>query len=231
MSGTIHDMPGEDRPRERLQAHGPSALKSAELIAILLRTGREGASALRVAEELIERFGSLEALARAGVAELAKVKGVGPAKALQLVAAFGLGARFSRSQVEARPVATSSDIVALLGDEMRLLGHESIRVVLLDKKHRILAVEEVSKGLLDESLLHPREGFRAAIARNAAAVILVHNHPSGDPKPSVADRQVTRQFFEAAQVIGIPLLDHVILGGAGPGGETLYFSFQEQGLL
>ena len=231
MGGKMLDMPGEDRPRERLQAHGPAALKSAELIAILLRTGREGASALRVAEELIERFGTLENLARAGVDELARVKGVGPAKALQLVAAFGLGARFSRTQAEARPVAKAADIAALLGDEMRLLGQESVRIVLLDTKHRVMAVEEISRGLLDESLLHPREGFRVAIARNAAAVILVHNHPSGDPKPSIADRQATQRFAQAAKVMEIPLLDHVILGGAGEGGRTLYFSFQEQGLL
>jgi len=231
MSDTIRDMPDEDRPRERLQAHGPAALKSAELIAILLRTGREGASALRVAEELIGRFGSLENLAKAGVGELSRIKGVGPAKALQLVAAFGLGARLSRTQSEVRPMAKASDIAALLGDEMRLLGQESLRVVLLDSRHRVLAVEEITRGLLDEALLHPREGLRAAIMRNAAAVILVHNHPSGDPKPSVADRQATQRFAEAARVMGIPLLDHIILGGVGEEGATLYFSFKEHGLL
>ncbi|HEY8964877.1 MAG TPA: DNA repair protein RadC [Candidatus Methylacidiphilales bacterium] len=231
MSGKILDMPDEERPRERLQAHGPAALKSAELIAILLRTGREGASALRVAEELIERFGGLDGLARAGVGDLAKVKGVGPAKALQLVAAFGLGARFSRNQAGARPVMTAPDVAALLGDEMRLLDREHVRAVLLDAKNRLLAVEEVSRGLLSEAILHPREVFRGAIARNAAALILVHNHPTGDPKPSLSDRQVTQRLLDASKLVDIPLVDHVILGAAGPDGKTLYFSFKEQGLF
>ncbi|MDE1169836.1 MAG: DNA repair protein RadC [Verrucomicrobium sp.] len=221
----IREMPDEERPRERLLKHGAAALKTSELIAILLRTGREGASALQIGEEILHRFGGLESLGRASVADLSKIKGVGPAKALQLVAAFGLGARFSQTEAAAQPIETPQQVQALLGDEMRLLPHESIRVILLNAKRRLIAVEEISRGLLDESLFHPREGLRAAVARNAHSLIMAHNHPSGDPRPSVADRQVTRIFAEAAALMQIPLLDHVILGAAS------YFSFKEHGLL
>ena len=227
----IREMPDEERPRERLLRHGASALKTSELIAILLRTGREGASALRVGEEIVLKFGGLEGLGRASVDELSEVKGVGPAKALQLVAAFGLGARLSRSTAETRRVESGFDVVSLLGDEMRLLRYESIRMILLNGKRRLIGVEEVSRGLVDESLFHPREGLRAAVAANAAALIMVHNHPSGDPSPSLPDRQITKLFAEAATMMAIPLLDHIILGAPGFDGRPNYFSFKENGLL
>ncbi len=223
-------MPDEERPRERLLSHGASALKTSELIAILLRTGRQGASALQIGEEVLSRLGGIEELGRATVADLARIKGIGPAKALQLVAAFGLGARLSRTQAEARVIESPRDVMALLGDEMRLLSQESIRMLLLNKKHHLLRVEEISRGLVDESLFHPREGLRAAVAHNAAAVIMVHNHPSGDPKPSPADRQVTQAFAKASALMEIPLLDHIILGSEAAG-RPAYFSFKEHNLL
>jgi len=223
-------MPDEERPRERLLSHGASALKTSELIAILLRTGRQGASALQIGEEVLARLGGLEGLGRATVADLARIKGIGPAKAIQLVAAFGLGARLSRTQAEARVVESPADVLALLGDEMRLLSQESIRMILLNKKHHLIRIEEISRGLVDESLFHPREGLRAAVAHNAAALIMVHNHPSGDPKPSPADRQVTQAFAEAAKLMEIPLLDHIILGSESAG-RPAYFSFKEHNLL
>ena len=173
----------------------------------------------------------MDGLARADAASLSKIKGVGPAKALQLVAAFGLGARLSRSVAEARLVQTAADVVALLGEEMRLLNYESVRVVLLNTKHHLLGVEEISRGVLDESVFHPREALRAALARNAAAVILVHNHPSGDPRPSPADRQVTERFSQAAGLMQVPLLDHVILGVPSKENQSGYFSFKEHLLL
>jgi len=223
-------MPDEERPRERLLSHGASALKTSELIAILLRTGRQGASALAIGEEVLARLGGIEELGRATVADLAKIKGIGPAKAIQLVAAFGLGARLSRTQAETRVVESPADVLALLGAEMRLLSQESIRMILLNKKHHLIRIEEITRGLVDESLFHPREGLRAAVAHNAAAVIMVHNHPSGDPKPSPADRQVTQAFASAAALMEIPLLDHIILGSESVG-RSAYFSFKEHNLL
>jgi DNA repair protein RadC len=210
---------------------GANALKTAELLAILLRTGTSGRPVLELADFLLAHFGSLEALSRAPVGELAKIKGVGQAKAIGLKAAFALAARMARSEAEARAIETPEDIARLLGDEMRLLDYESVRVICLNTKHMVLAVEEVTRGTLNESLFHPREAFRPALARQAHAVILVHNHPSGNPQPSDADLQVTRRMKEAGALLQIELLDHVILGAPRAGVEKNYFSFKNEGLL
>ena len=210
---------------------GAHCLKTAELLAILLRTGTSGRPVLDLADFLLAHFGSLEALSRASVAELARVKGVGQAKAIGLKAAFALAARLARSEAEARSIETAEDISRLLGEEMRLLDYESVRVICLNTKHMVLAVEEVSRGTLNESLFHPREAFRPALARQAHAVILVHNHPSGNPQPSDADLHVTRRMKEAGELLQVALLDHVILGAPRKGVEKNYFSFRDEGLL
>ena len=186
---------------------------------------------LELADFLLTHFGSLEALSRAPVGELAKVKGVGQAKAIGLKAAFALAARLARSEAEARAIETAEDVARLLGEEMRLLDYESVRVVCLNTKHMVLAVEEVTRGTLNESLFHPREAFRPALARQAHAVILVHNHPSGNPRPSDADLRVTRTMKEAGAILQIELLDHVILGALRKGDEKNFFSFKNEGLL
>jgi DNA repair protein RadC len=196
-----------------------------------LRTGTSGRPVLDLADFLLTHFGSLEALSRASVGELAKVKGVGQAKAIGLKAAFALAARLARSEAEARSIETADDIALLLGEEMRLLDYESVRVICLNTKHMVLAVEEVSRGTLNESLFHPREAFRPALARQAHAVILVHNHPSGNPQPSDADLHVTRRMKEAGALLQIELLDHVILGAPRAGDDKNYFSFKNEGLL
>jgi len=180
---------------------------------------------------LLTHFGSLEALSRASVGELARIKGIGQAKAIGLKAAFALAARLARSEAEARSVDTPEDVARLLGEEMRLLDHESVRVICLNTQHKVLAVEEVTRGTLNESLFHPREAFRPALARQAHAVILVHNHPSGDPRPSEADLAVTRRMKEAGSVLQIELLDHVILGAPRAGDEKNFFSFKNEGML
>ncbi len=156
---SMRETPSEDRPRERLVKLGSEALKTSELIAILLRTGTAGRPVLELAEFLLQHFGSLEALSRAPVGELIRVKGVGQAKAIELKAAFALGARLNRTEAEARAIETADDIARLLGDEMRLLDYESVRIVCLNTKHMVLAVEEVTRGTLNESLFHPRELF------------------------------------------------------------------------
>ena len=228
---SIHELPPADRPRERLLNQGAAALKTAELLAILLRTGTPERPVLELAEFLLVHFGSLEALSRASVGELARIKGIGQTKAIGLKAAFALAARLARTEAEARPIATSQDVARLLGDEMRLLDHESVRVVCLNTKHMVLAVEEVTRGTLNESLFHPREAFRPALARQAHAVILVHNHPSGNPQPSDADLRVTRQMKAAGELLQIAVLDHVILGAPREGEARGFFSFKDEGLL
>ena len=225
------ELPPAERPRERLLNQGANSLKTSELIAILLRTGTTGRPVLDLAEFLLAHFGSLEALSRAPVGELMRVKGVGQAKAIELKAAFALAARLARSEAESRAIEDAADVAQLLGEEMRLLDHESVRVVCLNAKHMVLAVEEITRGILNESLFHPREAFRPALARQAHAVILVHNHPSGNPQPSDADLRVTKQMKDAGQILQIELLDHVVLGAPSAKNEKGYFSFKDAGLL
>ena len=226
----IHELPEQERPREKLAAHGAAALSDSELIAILLRTGIPGANAVDIGRQLILQFGSLAALARASLAELAKTKGVGRTKAVQLAAAFGLASRLAKESLTDIPLDTPAKIFELLGAEMRQLGKESLRVVLLDSKLRLLCVEQVSLGSLNECLAHPREILRPAVLHNAFAFILVHNHPSGDPSPSDADRRVTMRMAEAAKMLQINFFDHVILGS--PSAERApYFSFREAGVI
>ncbi len=232
MSQTIHELPPEDRPREKLARLGAEALSDSELIAILLRTGVAGANAVEVARQLLARYGSLAGLARASVKELAVIKGVGPAKAVQLAAAFGLGARLASEGFRRGEKLTRPELVyEMLGPEMRALERESLRVILLDTKYRLMRVEEVSVGSLDQSLAHPREVFRPAFIYSAYAIIVAHNHPSGDPTPSEADRLLTLRLKEAAALLQIPLLDHVIIGAPGLGGKKSYASFRELGVL
>ena len=226
----IHELPEQERPREKLAAHGAAALSDSELIAILLRTGIPGANAVDIGRQLILQFGSLAALARASLTELAKTKGVGRTKAVQLAAAFGLASRLAKESLTDTPLDTPAKIYELLGAEMRQLGKESLRVVLLDSKLRLLCVEQVSLGSLNECLAHPREILRPAVLHNAFAFILVHNHPSGDPTPSDADRRVTLRMAEAAKMLQVNFFDHVILGSPSAG-HAPYFSFREAGVI
>jgi DNA repair protein RadC len=226
----IHELPAAERPREKLSQRGAASLSDSELIGILLRTGLKGVNAIDLGRQLLLRYGSLAGLSRCSVAELAKIKGVGPAKAVQLAAAFGLGERLAREQLTRRKMDAPELIYDLLGAEMRALHRESLRAVLLDTKFHLMRVEEISLGSLNESVAHPREIFRPALIHSAYAVIVVHNHPSGDPAPSGADRQLTRRLAEAASLLQIQLLDHVIIGSAD-NGRVPYFSFREAGLL
>ncbi len=230
MASTMRELAPAERPRERLLSRGADALKTSELIAILLRTGTKDRPVLQLAEFLLAHFESLEALCRAPIGELVKVKGVGEAKAIELKAAFALAARLARSEAESRAIESAEDIARLLGEEMRLLDYESVRVISVNTKHMVLAVDEISRGTINESLFHPREAFRGAVARGAHAVILVHNHPSGNTKPSDADLHVTRNMKAAGALLQIELLDHVILGAPGKDGRA-YFSFKDEGLL
>ena len=226
----IQELPAQDRPREKLAALGAGALSDSELIAILLRTGMVGANAIDVARDLLRKYLSLGGLARCTVAELAEIPGVGPAKAVQLAAAFGLATRLAREQLIKQKLDTPELVYTLLGAEMRALSRESLRVILLDTQLQLMRSEEVSSGSLNESVAHPREIFRPALIYAAFAIIIVHNHPSGDPAPSDADRRLTVRLAEVARLLQITLFDHVIIG-TGDNGRRPYFSFREMGML
>ena len=226
----IQEMAEDERPREKLAAHGARALTDAELIAILLRTGVSGANAIEVARQLLEKYGSLTGLSRCSLDELSKIKGVKFTKAVQLVAAFGLGDRLARERWVKQKIDSPELANELVGPEMRRLQKESLRVILLDTRYHLIRVEEISLGSINESIAHPRDVFRPAVISSAYAVVVVHNHPSGDPSPSQTDHSLTRRLAEAAELLQIKLLDHIIIGAqsdTSPG----YFSFKEAGVL
>ena len=226
----IKDQPASERPRERLAAKGPGVLSNAELIAILLRTGLKGANAVEVGQQLLHRFGSLRALARASIADLQKVKGIGRDKAVTLLAAFTLAGKMAEELQEESPVLDNPEAVVCLLREKNLVKNvETLQVLLLNTRRRLIRVEEVADGTIDTLLVHAREVFRHAIAANAAAIVLAHNHPSGDPTPSEADIKVTRDLIRAGQLLKIDVLDHVIIGRATEGRAKDYSSLRELG--
>lgn len=209
----IKDLPGSERPRERLAQQGAEALRNADLLAILLRTGHKGFSAIQLAERLLARFESLDRLARASLDELRETKGIGRDKAIALKGAFTLAQRLAQEVRQDSPLLdTPERVAALLREDNRLYEVEQFQVVLLNTRRKLIRVERISQGTLDTLLVHPREVFRLAIAASASAIVLVHNHPSGDPTPSEADIKVTRDLIRAGQVVKIDVLDHIILG-------------------
>jgi DNA repair protein RadC len=226
----IREMPQDERPREKLLGRGAAALTDPELIAILLRTGLPGANAVEVARQLLERYGSLSGLSRCTVKEIASIPGIGPAKAIQLVAAFGLGQRLANERLSRQKLDSPELVHDLVAAEMRTLHKESLRVILLDTRYHLLRMEEISLGSVNESIAHPRDVFRPAVISSAYAVIVVHNHPSGDPSPSQSDHSLTRRLAEAAELLQIKLLDHIIIGAPAEG-RLPYFSFKEAGVL
>lgn len=202
-----------DRPRERLHRLGPRALAVRELVALVLGSGIRGTTAADMADRLLAAGGGARALARRPVATLARVAGVGPARAGRLAAAFELGRRVaSQGALEERAIRGPVDVWRRMGPELRDLEQEEFHILLLNSQHHLIREVLVTRGILDASLIHPREVFRPAVTEGAAAVILVHNHPSGDPSPSAEDRAVTRQMVDAGRILGIPVLDHVIVG-------------------
>jgi len=213
-------------PRERLLAKGAHALSSPELLALVLRTGARGKSVLEVARSLLEQFGSLERLSRAGDAEIAAITGMGPTKTAALRAALELGSRCAHAPLRCgQRLLGPEQVFAHLGPRLRGLRQELFLALLLDSRHRVIREIEVSKGSLDQSLVHPREVFGPALREAAAALVLIHNHPSGDPEPSPEDREVTRRLVSAGEILGLSVLDHVVMGGEG------YVSFAHRGWL
>ena len=226
----LKDQPASERPRERLAAKGAEALTHAELVAILLRTGLKGVNVVEVGRQLLTKFGTLNALAGASLADLRGIKGVGRDKAVTLMAAFALARRMAAElQGEAPLLDTPERIADLLREEVRNLNVEQFLVVLLNTRRRLIKTERISQGTLDTILVHARDVFRSAITANASAIVLVHNHPSGDPSPSEADIKVTRDLIRAGQLLKIELLDHVILGRATQERAKDYASLRELG--
>jgi DNA repair protein RadC len=222
----IRDLPVEERPRERLLHHGPEALSTAELLAIILRTGSRSESALGLAERLVASFGGVRQVAEATIAQLRAVKGVGQVKAVEIKAAIELGKRILAFSPETRPVIHSpADVGQLVMSELRHETREHFKALLLDTKNQVLRIATISVGSLNESIVHPRELYREAIRHSAAAVIVVHNHPSGDPTPSPEDIEVTLRLREAGRLIGIDFLDHVVIG------DGRWVSLKERGLF
>ncbi len=227
MTMTIREMPLAERPRERLRSHGARALSSGELLAILLGSGSDGRSALSVGQEILGSCGgSLRLLATQPVAQLTSVTGVGSARAAGIHAALELGRRMAgEERAEGAPVRWPRDVYEIFAQKLEDLPVEEFHVAVLDSQHRLERDITVTRGLLNSSLVHPREVFREAIAERAAAIILVHNHPSGDPTPSPDDKSVTEQLVQAGRLLDIPVQDHVIIG------RGRYISFAEAGLL
>ena len=222
----MKDLPPELRPREKLLSHGPAALQDAELLAILLRTGTAGNGVLQMAQQLLDRFQGLGGLLRADGAALATVKGLGPAKRAELLAVLELARRTLAAEMVRRPVFYSPQAVRdFLRLELAELGHEVFAVLFLDAQHRLIRFEPMFRGTLTQTSVYPREVLKRALALDAAAVILAHNHPSGVAEPSKADEFLTQSLKTALQMIDVRVLDHFVVG-RGP-----VVSFAERGLL
>ncbi len=214
---TVRDLPVAERPRERMARAGAEGLSAAELVACILGRGVSGESVLTTAQRLLGRFQSPQGIAGASLEELMQVRGVGLAKAVQLRAACELGRRAALDPAEARgqPVAMAEDAMRLARRHLAGKKKEHFILLLLDSRRRLIRAAEISVGTLDMSVVHPRETFREAISAGAAAILLAHNHPSGDPAPSAEDLELTRRLMEAGRLLGIPVLDHLIVGGRG----------------
>ena len=226
----IKDLPIRERPRERLMSVGAGALDNTDLVAILLRTGLKGRSAIHVSEHLMRHFGSLQRLAKASLEELRKVPGIGPDKAVTLKAAFTLAQRMAREiQMESPLLDTPDRIADVLREEARMRDVEHFQVVLLNTRRKLIRIVDITQGTLDSVLIHPREVFRAAVAHQASALVLAHNHPSGDPSPSEADIKVTRDLIRAGKILRIEVLDHVILGQTTQDRSCDFVSLRELG--
>jgi DNA repair protein RadC len=223
---TIKQLPAELRPRERLIRCGAGSLSNAELLAIVLGTGTKNRTTLQLSERLLVDFKTLGIIGSSTVEELCDVDGIGEAKAAKLLAAFELGRRLClASPMDKVTINGPEDVVSLLMGEMRHLDREHFKALVLDTKHRVLRVVDISIGSLNSSIVHPRELYKMVIRHNGAAVIVAHNHPSGDPTPSPEDITVTKRLLDAGVVLGVELLDHIVLG------DGRYVSLKEYDLM
>ncbi len=225
---SVKEWPEDERPRERLLKYGAEGLSDAQLLAILIRNGRGDRSAVDLSIELLEKFGGLDGIAQAGVSEIRGkngVKGIGPAKIAEIKAAIEVGRRHQKPSLAGATFCSSGDVASYYQPRMKDLKKETFRCALLDTKNKIIRDEVVSIGSLTASIVHPRDTYKAAVRESAAAVIFIHNHPSGDIKPSQEDILLTRRLVQAGEVLGIQVLDHIIIG------DGSHFSFRDNGLI
>ena len=231
-SFTVHDLPLDERPRERMVREGADKISAQELLAVLLGRGVAGQSVMNIARDLMKQFKTLEAIVNASLEDLQQIKGLGPAKALQLKASLEIARRVikverkkERKKNNSEAVAMANQIAEIVRKKMRDWNREHFFVISFDNRNRVASTDPVTVGTLNSSLVHPRETFEIAISHHAASIAVAHNHPSGDPHTSEADFAVTQRLAEAGTLMGIGLLDHVIVT------KTDHFSFRTEGLL
>jgi len=224
-SFTIHDLPKSERPRERLQMHGAEALSSQELLALILGRGVKGESVLVTAQRLLSEFGNVKNISQASLEELSAIKGMGTAKASQLKAAFELGRRKEEVTGEQIAVKSHKDVIKLVKQRLKDKKKEHFLILCIDTRNNLIKISNISTGTLDANLVHPREVFKEAIQALSSSIILVHNHPSGNPEPSDADIDITKRILETGKAVGIDILDHIIIA------NNRSFSFKEKGLV
>ncbi|AIQ43254.1 DNA repair protein RadC [Paenibacillus sp. FSL R7-0297] len=222
----LRDLPHEERPRERMMHYGAESLSQAELLAILLRTGAQNESAIHIAQRLLGITGGLRGLADLSIEELTTIKGIGPAKAVQLKAGIELGRRMANSRLtEPVIIRSPQDAAEILTEQLRYLQKEHFICLFLNTKNHVIAQETLSMGSLNASIVHPREVFRAAMKCSSAAIICAHNHPSGDPTPSPEDISLTSRLMQAGEIVGIDVLDHLVIG------DSSFVSLKEKGYM
>lgn len=226
-SYTIKELPITERPREKLYNYGPETLSNEELIAIIIRTGNRTESAVELGKKVLSKDNrGLVYLRDTTLQELMEIKGIGECKAAQILAATELGKRINYfDALEKVKINQPSTIASLFMDEMRYLQKEHFRIIILDTKNQIIVTEEISVGTLNASIVHPRDVFKIAIKRNANSIILIHNHPSGDPAPSNEDINITNRLVDVGNLVGIKVLDHIVIG------DNKYISFKERNLI
>ena len=217
----IKDIPPENRPRERLEKNGVHVLSDAELLAIIFKTGNKEENAIAMSDRLITKYG-LGKLNELSLKELQEIKGIGPAKSMQIKALFEFNKRYSLAKRDGEPIKSAKDVFEYASQRLITNQQEHFMILLLDSKNRIVKDEVISIGTLNASIIHPREVFKSAIRESANSIILVHNHPSGDPEPSAEDEQITKKLFEAGELLNIKILDHVIVG------KDKFWSFKER---
>jgi DNA repair protein RadC len=225
-SFTVRDLPRQERPRERLQKFGPEALSAQELLALVIGRGIPKKSVMNIAQELLARFGNIKAINQATIEELSQIKGIGLAKAAQIKACFELGRREElEPELKTFDINNPEAVVKALRTSIKDKAKEHFKLILLNPRNRIIGISTISIGTLNASLVHPREVFKDAIMHSAASVVLVHNHPSGDPEPSEDDIKITKKLVDSGKILGIEVVDHIIIAKQG------FKSFANEGLI
>ncbi len=231
MGTRIQDIPEADRPRERLLRSGPGALSDSELIGLFIHTGIPGENAVQIAQRLLVEFNGLRNLSRREISEITGARGVGPAKAALLSAAFELGRRAAQESLRDVPLDSAQRVFEFIGSELQALNHEEVHILVLNTRLSLVHRQRVFKGSLNESTAHPRELLKQALLHSAHGFMIVHNHPSGDPSPSTADKEFTRRLRDGAELLRLQFIDHIIIGHPAQHRKQPYFSFCEAGLI